>query len=181
VSASAGPGLQVRGLSKTFTGTTALRDVELSVPAGQVHALLGHNGSGKSTLIKILSGFHKPDPGGQVTLTGRRLDFGDAASSYACGARFVHQDLALVESSSVLDNLYLGTGFPTRWATIRTRMATVEARGDLDRVGLAIDVRRRLGQLSAVERTGVALARALRNDPSAPRPACSCSTRSPRA
>ena len=56
--------LQVRGVSKTFFGQVALSHVDLAVAFGEVHALVGQNGSGKSTLIKILSGYHQPDPGG---------------------------------------------------------------------------------------------------------------------
>ena len=55
--------LRVESLSKTFPGTKALSDVSIDVKAGQAHALVGHNGSGKSTLIKVLSGYHSPDPG----------------------------------------------------------------------------------------------------------------------
>ena len=65
-----GPILAVRGLSKSFGGTRALSSVDLDVAAGEIHGLLGQNGSGKSTLIKVLSGFHAPDPGGTVELDG---------------------------------------------------------------------------------------------------------------
>ena len=62
--------LEVRGLSKTFGGQRALREVDFTVGAGEVHGLLGQNGSGKSTLIKVLAGFHRPDPGASLRIYG---------------------------------------------------------------------------------------------------------------
>jgi len=114
-SGSPAPALQVSDLTKTFVGGRALDAVDLQVAAGQVHALLGENGSGKSTLIKVLSGYHRPDPGGLVRIGGSELAFGSTLASYETGARFVHQDLGLIESSSISDNLAFGPGFPTRW------------------------------------------------------------------
>src|SRR5271156_1832812 len=62
--------LLLTGLTKSFGGQRALDDATLEVAQGEVHGLLGQNGSGKSTLIKILAGFHAPDPGGQLTICG---------------------------------------------------------------------------------------------------------------
>src|ERR1700737_3129358 len=87
------PALQVTGLSKTFAGPPALSSLDLTIQRGEIQALLGENGSGKSTFIKILAGYHRPDPGGDVLVCGRRLTFGSAASSHSLGCRFVHQDL----------------------------------------------------------------------------------------
>jgi len=79
--------VEISGLSKTFPGQRALRDVHLTVQHGEVHGLLGENGSGKSTLIKVLSGFHTPEPGASVVVNGMPLSFGSAASSAALGLR----------------------------------------------------------------------------------------------
>ncbi len=68
----AAPVLTVRGLSKTFVSTRALDDVDFDLRAGEIHALVGQNGCGKSTLIKVLAGFHQPDPGVEITLGGER-------------------------------------------------------------------------------------------------------------
>lgn len=113
------PALQVHSLTKTFVGGRALDGVELDVAAGEVHALLGENGSGKSTLIKVLSGYHRPDQGAMIHIGGQELTLGSSHSSYELGARFVHQDLGLIEAASITDNLAFGPGFPTRWGTIR--------------------------------------------------------------
>jgi ribose transport system ATP-binding protein len=130
--------------------------------------LLGENGSGKSTLIKILSGYHEPDPGAEVLIGGEPLDLHSPESSYARGCRFVHQDLGLVDSCSIADNLALVAGFPCRLGTVRGGELRRSARRDLARVGLDLDPDRLVASLSPAERTGVAVARALREDPRTP-------------
>jgi ribose transport system ATP-binding protein len=158
------PALDAIGLSKDFAGARVLDAVDIVVAAGEVHALVGENGSGKSTFIKILAGYHTPEPGGQVEISGRRLDFGSAASAYRLGCRFVHQDLGLIDTLSVLDNLFLSSGFATTAGTIRTRRAVKVARDALDRIELDVDPRHAVGELSPALRTGVAIARALLPD-----------------
>jgi ribose transport system ATP-binding protein len=158
---SAPRALQVDGVSKTFLEQRALRDVSLSVEAGEVRALLGHNGSGKSTLIKILSGFHVPDPGGSISVGGHDLEFGSAKRSYERGCRFVHQDLGLSGSLSVADNIALAGGFPTRGATIRATAMVQRTKTSLAAVGVDLDPRKRVNELSPAMKTAVAIARAL--------------------
>ena len=162
------PALAVQAVSKTFAGTVALKSVDFSVEAGEVHALLGENGSGKSTIIKILAGYHQPDPGGEIFVSGDRLTFGSAEASYRHGCRFVHQDLGLVETGSIADNLALVSGFPCRFGTVRGRELQSSARRDLARLGLDLNPNRLVASLSPAERTGVAVARALHEDPATP-------------
>ena len=154
--------LQIRNLSKTFPGTRALRGVDLEIEAGEVHALVGQNGSGKSTLIKLLAGFHSPEPGATVVVGGEEVRLGSAAAARQAGFRFVHQDLALVDSLSVVENLALSRGFATgfggriRWGAERAR-----ARRVLASLGFDVDVRCLVADLTAAQRTVVAIARAL--------------------
>jgi ribose transport system ATP-binding protein len=161
------PALEVRGLRKSFEAVLALSDFALTIAAGEIHALLGENGSGKSTLIKILSGYYQPDEG-EVHIGGQPLPFGSPASAYDLGCRFVHQDLGLVDSLSIADNLALGTGFPTRLCTVRDATARTLARSDLSKVGLDLDPRLKVETLPPAHKTGVAVARALRENPSVP-------------
>jgi ribose transport system ATP-binding protein len=153
--------LSVRGLSKSFAGNIVLDDFRCAIKRGEIHALVGQNGSGKSTFIKILSGFHEPDRGGTVHIAGAELQFGAPESSYRLGCRFVHQDLALVPSESILDNLAFGVGFPTRLGTIRRRVALAGAREALLRVGVDADPEQTVATLGASQRTQLAIARAL--------------------
>jgi ribose transport system ATP-binding protein len=160
--------LEVEGVSKTFTRTRALSSVSMTIEPGEVHALLGQNGSGKSTLIKILSGYHAPDPGGGIRVEGQDLPLQSPVQSYRLGCRFVQQDLGLVSTLSVLDNMALGSGFPTQLGTIKGKATYKQAKTDLERLSLDIDPRALVATLSASERTGVAIARALREDPQYP-------------
>jgi ribose transport system ATP-binding protein len=157
---------EVAGLSKSFAGTLALDSFDLTIAPGEVHVLVGANGSGKSTLIKVLSGFHRPDAGA-VLIGGQPLPFGSGDHSYRLGCRFVHQDLGLIGSLSVQDNLHLGN-FPTRMGTVRDGQLRTASRAMLARVGFDIDPSVLVGRLGAAQRTGVALARAMRPDPAHP-------------
>jgi ribose transport system ATP-binding protein len=155
------PRLMIRNLSKTFSGQAVLSKFDLTVERGEIHALVGQNGSGKSTCIKILSGYHKPDPGGEIRLDGTEYELGSAHAARLAGCRFVHQDLGLANSLSILDNLAIGTGYACRWGTVRARENRQRARVALEFVGLDLDPRTPVATLSPVERTGVAIARAL--------------------
>ncbi len=157
------PALHLRSVSKTFAGTPALSAFDLTILPGEIHALVGENGSGKSTIIKILAGYHRPDPGGEVLVSGERLVWGSAESSAALGCRFVHQDLGLVDSSSILDNLFFGGGFTCRFGMVMDRATTAAARDLLAQVGLDVDPRRLVATLSPAQRTAVAVARALKD------------------
>jgi ribose transport system ATP-binding protein len=154
--------LQLRHVTKSFGEQTALRDVDFSVEYGEVHALVGQNGSGKSTLIKLLSGYHQPDPGAEAELDGRPFLLGSTHAARAAGLRFVHQDLALVLPLSILDNMMLGRPYPVGLGgRIRWRVAAERASGYLRQVGVEADVRSPVGSLSMSERSAVAIARAL--------------------
>jgi len=162
---TAGPGqppaLAIRGLAKAFGATRALRGVDISIRAGEVRALLGENGSGKSTLIKILSGYHAADEG-EVRVAGVVLPQGDPQASAALGLRFVHQNLGVIDTLTVAENVYLTAGYPVRAGTILERKVRAEVARDLARVGLSLNPDQRLEELTPAERTGVAVARSLR-------------------
>jgi ribose transport system ATP-binding protein len=157
------PALSTRGMSKSFGPTQALWPIDLDIWPGEIHALLGENGSGKSTFIKSLSGYHKPDAG-EVHVGGHKLSLGSATSSHTLGCRFVHQDLGLIASATVLDNLNIGGGYPTVFGTINGRAARRAALANLEHAGVEIDPRRVVSALSPAEQTAVAVARALRPD-----------------
>jgi ribose transport system ATP-binding protein len=154
--------LQIRNLSKTFAGQVALDRVDLTVGVAQVHALVGQNGSGKSTLIKVLAGYHRPDPGGTAQVRGTDLVLGSAPAAHDAGIRFVHQDLGLVLELDAVENLMLGLSYPSGFlGRIRWREALRQARERTGRVGLDVDLRRPVGELALADRTGLAIARAL--------------------
>jgi ribose transport system ATP-binding protein len=158
---SAIPLLSLRNVSKTFGQTTVLHGVDLDIDAGEIRGLVGENGSGKSTLIKILAGFHKPDPGAEVSIRGEAVPLPmDPVVSRELGLSFVHQDLALVPSLSVAENMTVGTLTDGRW-TVGPRREVAATRAALDRYGLDIDPRAAVSSLTALQRAMIAIVRAI--------------------
>ncbi len=158
--------LELAAVTKSFPGQRALDDIDFTVAEGEIHALLGHNGSGKSTLIKIMSGFYLPD-GGPTTsysVAGQPMKFGDGVGVSRAGVRFIHQDIGLLDDLTVLENLRLGSGTYQAGllGRIKWRGERAAAVARLTDLGLDhIDPDAIVGRLSAVERTEVAIARAL--------------------
>jgi ABC-type sugar transport system ATPase subunit len=99
--------VELRGVVKRFGGTTAVGGVDLEIQAGSVHALVGENGAGKSTLAKILAGVHEPDAG-ELLLEGERVSFDSPRQALERGITMIAQELSLVPTRDVLDNVYLG-------------------------------------------------------------------------
>lgn len=155
------PALSVQGLSKRFGTSLVLDDVALDVMPGEVHGLLGQNGSGKSTLIKILAGFHDPEPGAKLTMYGQPASLPmPPGAARQLGIGFVHQHLGLVPSLSVLENFRLGAiAGEFRWK-INWRREAESARATFDRFGLTIDPMARVADLPQVSRALLAIVRA---------------------
>jgi ribose transport system ATP-binding protein len=162
VGEGAAPRLELRSLSKSFGGTQALRGVDLSVLPGEVHGLLGENGSGKSTLVKILVGFHDPDEG-ELLIDGELVRLPLAPGQFReLGMSFVHQDLGLVESLSVLENLRVAELASSRSRMrISWRRERMRARETFERYGVRIDPIAPVSVLKPVERALLAIVRAL--------------------
>ncbi len=154
--------LELQGLTKAFGGALALDRVDLTVLPGEVHALLGENGSGKSTLIKILAGYHAPDAG-TLRVHGREVRLPLRVGEYRqLGFEFVHQDLGLVSTLSVAENLFLATiANPKNPAFFSWQRATNEAEQIFARYGLTIDPRAQIDEIRPVERAMVAIVRAV--------------------
>jgi len=152
--------VMVNAINKRFGGVRALRDVNLEVRAGEVHALLGENGAGKSTLIKILSGVHAYDSGA-IEIAGRPVLFDSPAKSREAGIAVVYQDLSLVESLSVADNLLLGREPLGHFGFVRKRELMAQASAFLAQLGIPLDIKATVGSLPFAYRQMTEIAKAL--------------------
>ena len=153
------PLLRLSGITQRFPGVTALAGVDLDVRAGEIHALLGENGAGKSTLIKVLTGVHRPEAG-TMRLAGVPLRPHSPRGAEEAGVSTVYQEINLVPSLSVAENITLGRQ-PGHWGWINWRAIRRRARAALDRLGLDCDLEAELGTLPVALQQMVAIARAL--------------------
>lgn len=156
------PLLRLRNLKKTFPGTIALKGIDLDIRPGEIHGLVGQNGSGKSTVVKVLAGYHEPDGGAEGWLSGEEFQLGSVSEAARVGMRFVHQDLAIVLELDAIDNIALGGGYAAgRAGTIHWAEQRAFTARQLARFGVELDMRAPLNEASQVERTAVAIVRAL--------------------
>lgn len=98
--------IQMTGIAKAFGTNQVLKDVNLTLKAGEVHALMGENGAGKSTLMNILTGLHKAD-GGTILVDGKETVYSNPREAETHGIAFIHQELNIWPNLSLLENLYL--------------------------------------------------------------------------
>lgn len=153
--------LSVRNISKTFPGTKALRDVNLSIQKGVVHALMGENGAGKSTLSNIIGGVFKPDEGGEIYLEGKKCEFHDAMASQMAGIAFVHQETALIPSLSVADNIFVGRVPTSAGIFVDAKGMNAQAQKILDDMGAKIKATTIAKELNPANAQMVEIAKAL--------------------
>jgi len=157
------PRLVMTGVRKAFGSTQALRGVNLSVAAGEVHALIGENGAGKSTLMRILSGACAADAGA-IELNGRPFQPKNPLHARHAGIAMIHQELLLAPELTVQENILLGSE-PARWGWIQSRRCRELARSALSRLGRAdVPLSAPVERLSLGDRQVVEIARALIGD-----------------
>lgn len=154
------PALEARNIVKHFDGVHALREARFSVQAGEIHALLGENGAGKSTLIKIISGLYAADSG-QVLRDGREVEFTNVRSAHRAGIVALYQELSVIPTLTVAENILLGDETPSRAGFVDVRELHAQAKAQLDRLNQEIPLRKLAGHLSPVQQTMVSVARAL--------------------
>src|SRR5579875_214399 len=161
-SSAAAPCLELRGLAKRFGATRALAGVHRRIKAEEVVEQLGENGSGKSTLVKELAGYHAPEPGGELRVSGRPVALPVPLDAYReIGLSFVFQDLGLAPGLSVVENLFVGRRVhgagrrPIRWRSERRA-----ARAIFERYGVRLDPEAAVGELRPTAQALLAIVRA---------------------
>jgi len=153
------PLLSANGVHKRFGGVHALRGVELTVRPGAVHAVVGENGAGKSTLINILAGAVRRDAG-FISFGGAEVDFRSPAESQRHGIAVIHQELAMLPTLSVAENLFMGR-MPSRFGWVDRAAIRARARNLLAEVGLEVDPATKVSELGVSHQQLVEIAKAL--------------------
>ncbi len=152
--------LDARGLTKTFDGNVVLKDVDLALHAGEVHAIVGENGAGKSTLIKTLGGVHRPESG-SLFLDGQEMTLRSPADAIGKGLVVIHQELSLAPHLSVAENIFLGHYPKTRIGLVDRRRMHAETRALLGRLNIIIDPHVLAGDLSIAQQQMIEIAKAI--------------------
>src|ERR1700722_12216211 len=142
------PAVVLKNVSMSFDGVRVLHGINFSILPGEIHGLVGENGAGKSTLVKILGGVYTPDRGAAIWLRNQPVSL-PLRNPQRNGLAIIHQDLALVESMSVADNVGISTGFERRLAArISSRRENKIVRTLAERFGLSLDPARLVSELS---------------------------------
>ncbi len=156
------PLLEIQEVSKSFAGTQALSRVSFTLGAGEVHALVGENGAGKSTLVNIIAGVLRPDEGA-IRIGGEAIPIENPRRAQALGIGMVFQELSLVESLTVAENVF-GNRAPARLGLTDWRRLNERTRGILALLGLAVEPTAMVADLPVGKRQLVEIAKALSLD-----------------
>ena len=158
------PLLEMRGISKSFFGVPVLREVDLDLRAGEVHAVLGENGAGKSTLMKILAGAHVPEDG-SIRVAGEEVRFGHPKDAQAAGVSIIYQEFNLLPERTVAQNIFLGRE-PMRGPVVDRGAMAATTRQLLAqlRVDRGVSPGRLVKRLSVAQQQTVEIAKALSID-----------------
>ncbi|GAB3127229.1 ATP-binding cassette domain-containing protein [Glaciibacter psychrotolerans] len=154
--------LKVSGISKSFPGVQALKDVEFELNRGEVLALVGENGAGKSSLMKILSGIYTKDSG-TIVFEGQEVDIDSPKTAQALGISIIHQEMHLMPHLTIAQNIYIGRE-PRGGIFLRERALNRKADELLGRLGIALNPRDLVETLTVAKQQMVEIAKALSFD-----------------
>ena len=153
------PLLRMSGIDKSFPGVHALDDVEITVHRGECVALIGENGAGKSTLMKILSGVYQPDAG-EIDFSGQRVTLQSPRQAQELGISIIYQEFNLMPNLTVAENVFIGREPNAGGFVNRSKMES-DTRHLLDTLGVRLDPRAVVRDLSVAEQQMVEIAKAL--------------------
>jgi simple sugar transport system ATP-binding protein len=157
--------LEMRNISKSFGEVQSLRNIDFHVGRNEIVGLLGDNGAGKSTLIKIITGYHQPDPGGEIYFNGQKIDRLTVARARELGIESVYQERALADQQALWRNIFMGRELTNAFGVLdvkRMRRETHELMTQLmGFTSTAVTADSTVRYMSGGERQGVAITRAL--------------------
>ncbi len=157
--------LQLKNVSKTFGEVSALHDVNFEVGTNEIVGLLGDNGAGKSTMVKIMTGYHRPDAGGEIHIKGRRVPHLTVPEARKQGIEIVYQERALADKQSLWRNIFLGRELSNSWGMLDVKKMREETLNLMHTAmgftSSAITPDSIIKTFSGGERQGVAITRAL--------------------
>ena len=151
--------LELKNMTKRFSGVEVLHEVSFSLRPGEVHALLGENGAGKSTLVKVMTGVHQPDKG-EIYLDGKHVAFSDTRESRQAGIAAIYQELSLFPDLDVAENIFVGRQPTTIGGRIDWRKLYADAGSLLESLGVHLDLKQKARSLSIAQQQMVEIARA---------------------
>lgn len=151
--------LELKNMTKRFSGVEVLHEVSFSLRSGEVHALLGENGAGKSTLVKVMTGVHQPDKG-EIYLDGKLVSFADTRESRQLGVAAIYQELSLFPDLDVAENIFVGRQPITTGGRIDWRKLYADAGRLLQSLGVHLDLKQKARSLSIAQQQMVEIARA---------------------
>lgn len=159
------PLLRMTNISKSFGEVKSLEGVNLEIQPGEVVGLLGDNGAGKSTLIKIITGYHQPDPGGEIYWKGQKVDHLSVARGRELGVETVYQERALAEQQTIWRNIFMGRELTNKVGALDVGLMKNETQRLMTEVmgftSKAVNPDTYVQTMSGGERQGVAITRAL--------------------
>ena len=157
--------LKMEGITKSFSGVQALKEIHFELRKGEIHALLGENGAGKSTMIKMLAGIHEPSSG-EIFINGQKVEIADVAKSKSLGIAVIHQELSLVPHMTVAENIYMGRIPTNKLGLVDDKQLHKDAFEVLKKLGIheIIDTYSLAGTLTVAQQQMVEIARALSVD-----------------
>ena len=156
--------LELKNIGKTFSGVNVLRGVNLQLKKGEVHVLLGENGAGKSTLIKIISGYHAPDKGGEIYVEGERKEFTGPKQPKDAGIHTIYQELTLCKDMTVAENIVIDKQDQFKGFMLKEKEFKKIAADVLNRLDSDISPNEMVRNLSVAQQQLVEIAKAISAD-----------------
>lgn len=156
--------MEIKNIGKTFSGVNVLRGIDFTLKKGEVLALMGENGAGKSTLIKIISGYHQPDPGGEILVNGQKVIFHTPKDAMGAHIHTIYQELTMCPDMTVAENIVIDKQDKFHGPLVRQSQFAEIAKGALKKLGSELDPNTYVRELSIAQQQIVEIAKAISAD-----------------